>query len=193
MSKKGSLALSGVAVLLASACAASVSTTTPAATAGSSVERGKYLVTILACNDCHTPWVMGPQGPMPDMNRMLSGHPQQIAMPSPPVLPEGPWLWVGAGSNTAFAGPWGISYAPNLTPSESSGIGIWTKEIFVKALRTGKHWGESRPIMPPMPWPSYSHMTDEDLGAIYDYLRTIPPVENRVPDAQPAPPPKTAG
>jgi len=100
--------------------------------------------------------------------------------------PGAPWGSIFA-TNTAYAGPWGVSYAPNITPSESSGIGIWTREIFVKALRTGKHWGESRPILPPMPWPAYARMTDEDLGAIYDYLRTIPPLENRVPDTRPAP------
>jgi len=193
MSPKGCLALAGVLAPLALGCVATGSTDAPAPAAASGVERGKYLVSILACNDCHTPWVMGPEGPMPDMTRMLSGHPHDVVMPEPPALPEGPWVWLGAGTNTAFAGPWGISYAPNLTPSESSGIGIWTKDIFIKALRTGKHWGESRPILPPMPWPAYSHMSDEDLGAIYDYLRTIPPVENRVPDARPAPPPHPAG
>jgi len=182
-------AIAVAAIVLAPACAAPGPQAPESAQAQhqGSVDRGRYLVSILACNDCHTPWVMGPEGPMPDMTRMLSGHPQDLVMPDPPALPEGPWLWLGAATNTAYAGPWGVSYAPNITPSESSGIGIWTREIFVKALRTGKHWGESRPILPPMPWPAYARMTDEDLGAIYDYLRTIPPLENRVPDTRPAP------
>jgi mono/diheme cytochrome c family protein len=148
------------------------------------VERGRYLVTVAACNDCHTPLVMGPEGPHPDMARMLAGHPQQLVMPPPPALPaDGPWVWIGAGTNTAFAGPWGVSYATNLTPDENTGLGAWTEEIFVNAIRTGKHWGQSRPILPPMPWPTYSKMTDEDLRAVWAYLRTIPKVSNAVPDA----------
>lgn len=155
----------------------------------SPVERGKYLASIAACNDCHTPLRMGPDGPEPDMSRMLSGHPEGMQMPDPPVLPEGPWVWTGAGTNTAFAGPWGISYSPNLTPDEVTGLGIWTEEIFVKAIRSGRHFGQSRPILPPMPWPWLARMTDEDLKAIYVYLRSIPLIKNQVPEAQPAVPP----
>jgi hypothetical protein len=149
-------------------------------------ERGKYLVTILACNDCHTPFKMGPKGPEPDMTKMLSGHPESAKLPPPPV-PKDPWIWGGAATNTAYHGPWGITYAPNLTPDQNTGMGIWTEDIFVKAMRTGKHFGTSRPIMPPMPWQSYSQMTDEDLKAIYAYLRTIPAIKNTVPDYAPPP------
>jgi hypothetical protein len=145
------------------------------------VERGRYLVSILGCNDCHTPWMMGPQGPEPDMTRMLSGHPESLVMPPPPAL-DGPWAWVGSGTNTAFAGPWGTSYGFNLTPDENTGLGIWTEEMFVKALRTGRHMGQSRPILPPMPWPAYGQMNDQDLAAVYAYLRSIPAIKNRVPD-----------
>ena len=168
----------------------------PAATGtGGAVERGRYLVTILACNDCHTPFTMGPQGPSPDMTRMLSGHPEQMELPPPPPLGDGPWVWLGTGTNTAFAGPWGISYATNLTPDEATGMGAWTEQIFANTLRTGRHWGQSRPILPPMPWPSYAHMTDEDLQAVFAYLRSIPAISNRVPEAQPvlpSPPPQQA-
>src|SRR5262249_3179445 len=123
------------------------------------VQRGKYLVTIGGCNDCHTPFKLGPNGPEPDMTRMLSGHPQDL--PMPPVVPtRGPWAWSGAITNTAFAGPWGVSYAFNLTPDEHTGIGIWTEEIFMKTIRTGRHWGVARPILPPMPWFNYRQMTD---------------------------------
>jgi len=114
---------------------------------------------------------------------MLSGHPQDLEMPSPPELPKGPWAWLGAGTNTAFAGPWGISYAINLTPDVNTGMGIWTEEMFVRAIRTGRHMGQSRPILPPMPWPAYSRLTDQDLKSIHAYLRSIPPIENLVPDA----------
>lgn len=146
------------------------------------VERGKYLVGFGGCHDCHTPLTMGPQGPVPDMSRALSGHPSQLVMPEAPK-PSGPWLWSGAATNTAFAGPWGVSYAPNLTPDKVSGLGIWTEEIFIKAIRTGRHMGVSRPILPPMPWQNLNSLTDEDLKAVFAYLRTVKPVHNEVPDA----------
>lgn len=153
------------------------------------IERGSYLVTITGCNDCHTPFIMGPAGPEPDMTRMLSGHPESMVMSEPPVLGDSPWVWVGAGTNTAFAGPWGISYSANLTPDENTGIGIWTEQIFFNTLKNGRHWGVARPILPPMPWQSTAKMSDEDLRAMYAYLRTVPPVRNRVPDALVATPP----
>ena len=158
------------------------------------VARGEYLVTLGHCNDCHTPWIMTEKGPGPDMTRMLSGHPEDLVMPPPPALGDSPWVWIGAGSNTAFAGPWGVSYALNLTP-DPSGLGAWTEEIFVEAIRTGQHWGQSRPILPPMPWPNLAKMTDDDLRALFAYLQSIPPIENHVPDAVLAPPPEapTAG
>jgi mono/diheme cytochrome c family protein len=146
------------------------------------VARGKYLVTISGCNDCHTPLKMGPKGPEPDLSRELSGHPASVVMPAPPKG-EGPWLWSGAATNTAFAGPWGVSYARNLTPDQVSGLGIWDEAMFIKTLRTGRHMGVSRPLLPPMPWFNYAKMSDDDLKAVYAYLRTIKPVRNEVPDA----------
>jgi hypothetical protein len=83
---------------------------------------------------------------------------------------------------TAWSGPWGISYPINLTPDEITGLGIWTEDMFVQAIRTGKHMGQSRPILPPMPWMDYAHLTDDDLKAVYAFLRTLPPISNRVPD-----------
>ena len=144
-------------------------------------ERGKYLVATMGCNHCHTPYKLGPKGPEPDMTLMLSGHPQSLVMPTPPAA-SGPWVWTGAITNTAFAGPWGISYAFNLTPDEHTGIGIWTEDIFMKTMRTGRHWGTSRPILPPMPWENLNALTDDDLRALFAYLRTIPAVSNHVPD-----------
>ena len=148
------------------------------------VARGKYLVGAIGCSDCHTPLKLGPKGPERDYSRLLSGHPQELKLPKPPE-PVGPWQGSFAGTVTAFAGPWGVSYAMNLTPDVNTGIGIWTEDMFLRALREGKHWGQSRPIMPPMPWEFYGTMTDEDLKSVYAYLRTIPPVHNRVPDYQP--------
>jgi mono/diheme cytochrome c family protein len=146
------------------------------------VARGEYLVQIASCNDCHTPYKMGPKGPEPDMSRMLSGHPEGMKMPEPPKG-NGPWIASIGATNTAFAGPWGISYTANLTPDRVTGLGVWTEEIFIKALRTGKHWGVSRPIQPPMPWMWIGKMSDEDLKSVFAYLRTIKPVRNQVPDA----------
>ncbi len=166
---------------------ATTATTDNAETAETPVQRGEHLVAVLGCNDCHTPMQAGPDGPAPDMARMLSGHPESMQMPPPPALPEGPWLWLGAATNTAFAGPWGITYAPNLTPDSTTGLAQWTEEMFVNSLKTGKQMGldTGRPIMPPMPWPGYSKLSDEDLRAIYAYLQAIPAIKNEVPPYQP--------
>ena len=152
------------------------------------IERGKYLVTIIGCNDCHTPFKMGANGPEPDMSKMLSGHPEGMKLPRPPK-PSSPWLATFTGTNTAYAGPWGISYTANLTPDKNTGLGIWTQDMFVKAMKTGKHMGTSRQIQPPMPWPWYSQATDEDLKAMFAYLQSIPPIANHVPDWEPPPAP----
>jgi len=182
------IVLAPVALVLAADAASKPS----AASAASRVERGKYLVTIAGCNDCHTPWKMGSNGiPEPDMSRMLSGHPEGMKMPPPPA-PSGPWLASFAATQTAFAGPWGVTYAMNLTPDQNTGIGIWTEEMFIKTFRTGKHFGTSRPIQPPMPWYWMAKATDEDLKSIYAYLRTIPPVINHVPDYEEPKPAKAA-
>ncbi len=150
-----------------------------------SVELGRHLVSSIGCNDCHTPFKMGPNGPEPDMTRMLSGHPQDLVLPDPPQLGAGPWTWVGAATNTAYAGPWGVTFAPNLTPDVNTGLGIWTEEMFVQAIRTGRHMGQSRTIQPPMPWQAFANMTDRELKSIYAYLRTVPPIENLAPEYRP--------
>jgi cytochrome c553 len=154
------------------------------------VERGKYLVTILACGDCHTPKKMGPNGPEADESRFLMGHPEGSKIQPLARLAETPWIAAANGDFTAWLGPWGISYAINLTPDENTGIGSWSEATFVGAIKTGKHMGASRPILPPMPWPAYRNLSDEDLSSIYAYLRTIKPIHNRIPDpAPPAAPP----
>jgi len=146
------------------------------------VARGKYLVAATGCISCHTPHVMGPRGPEPDASRLLAGHPAEAQLPPAPKL-EGGWVSATAGTHTAFAGPWGVSYATNLTPDETTGMGAWTEEIFINAMRTGRHWGQSRPILPPMPWQAYAQLSDDDLKAIFAYLRTLSPVQNQVPEA----------
>jgi hypothetical protein len=145
------------------------------------VKRGEYLVNSLGCHDCHTPWKMGAEGPEPDMTRMLSGHPESIGRLVPPARMGGEWIWAGTGTNTAYAGPWGITYTPNLTPDRLSGLGIWTEEMFLSAIRTGRHMGVSRRIQPPMPWHIYRNLNDTDLKAVWAYLRSIPPIANQAP------------
>lgn len=152
------------------------------------VERGRYLVSTSACNDCHTPWHMTERGPEPDMSRMLSGHPEALEMPPAPAVP-GPWQMVAGATNTAWAGPWGVSFTANLTPDRETGLGKWSERNFIETIRTGRHLGRGRPVLPPMPIPVYNNFTDADLAAIYAYLRTIPAVRNRVPEPRIAPPP----
>ena len=143
------------------------------------IARGQYLMMVGGCNDCHSPKKFTAQGMELDSTRLFSGHP--AGSPLAPVdeasLKPGNWVQM-ASDITAFAGPWGISYAANLTPDSATGIGAWSEEVFIKALRTGKHLGQEngRPIMPPMPWQYVSKMTEEDLAWIYpDGPKAMPP------------------
>lgn len=151
------------------------------------IARGQYLVMGGACNDCHTPWKMGANGPEPDMSRAMSGHPAQMVMPPAPK-PEGPWIGAIGATNTAWAGPWGVSFTANLTPDKETGIGAWTKQNFIDTIRNARHMGNGRPLLPPMPAPMYAHLSDDDLGSIYAYLQSLPAVSNKVP--APVPPPQ---
>jgi hypothetical protein len=152
------------------------------------IERGAYLVRTMGCHDCHTPWQVGPRGPEPDMSRALTGHPADLVMPPPPTLPPGPWLWMGAATNTAFAGPWGVSFTANLTPDPDTGLGNWTEEMFIQTMKTGRHEGKGRPLLPPMPFQVVAALDDHDIRALFAYLQSLPPVKNRVP--QPVDPPE---
>jgi hypothetical protein len=145
------------------------------------IEKGRYLVTIMGCNDCHSPKVMTPMGPDVDTAHMLSGHP--ASLPVPKIDPSELQSWVLFNHNlTAFVGPWGVSFAANIT-SDETGIGNWSEAQFLKAIREGKSKGmdNTRPILPPMPWTMYRNASDDDLKAIFAYLKSTPPVENRVP------------
>ena len=152
------------------------------------VARGKHLVDSGGCHDCHTPVKMGDNGPEPDMARMLSGHPAEIAVGAPPQL-SGVWMAAASNTFTAWAGPWGISYTANLTPDKETGLGAWTAQQFMDTIRNGRVQGHGRQLLPPMPWPAYRNLSDADLKAIFAYLQTIPPVKNKVPDPVIAPPP----
>jgi hypothetical protein len=143
-------------------------------------------VEISGCNDCHTPKTFTANGPQPDRALLLSGHPHDAQLPALSDAKIGPGEWLRMNEHlTAFVGPWGLSFAANLTPDEQTGTGLWTEENFINALRTGKHMGMGRPILPPMPWFNLAHAKDEDLKAMFAYLRSIRPVRNLVPGAVP--------
>jgi mono/diheme cytochrome c family protein len=163
----------------------------PRATEAALIERGAYLVTLGGCDDCHTPKKgFTAAGPELDDSRRLSGHRADAQLPPVPTGVIGPNQWGAIANNdlSAWAGPWGVSYAANLTP-DASGLGSWTPEVFIQTLRIGKHAGVGRPILPPMPWFNFKMMTDEDLRAVFAYLRSLPAVPNIVP----APVPPAAG
>lgn len=125
--------------------------TAPAA--GSQIARGKYLVTIGSCNDCHTPGsLMGE----PDMKRYLGG------------------------SDVGFAVPGlGVFVGPNLTPDKETGLGTWTKRQIVTAITTGKR-PDGRVLAPIMPYEAFAHLTRADAWAIAAYLKSLKPVKHKV-------------
>jgi mono/diheme cytochrome c family protein len=152
------------------------------------IERGRYLVTVGGCNDCHSPKLMSPKGPLPNPLKVLSGHPEDAKLPEIPkgVIEPGKWGALTNADLTAWVGPWGVSFAANLTPDPATGIGAWTEETFIKTIRTGKHMGTGRNILPPMPWDQYARMTDDDLKAVFAYLHSLKAVRNVVPQPIPA-------
>jgi hypothetical protein len=146
------------------------------------VSRGKYLVNFGGCQDCHTPKVMTDEGPAPDLTRDLAGHPEGKKIPSFSKEQVAPGKWYLCSEDmTAWVGPWGVSYSANLTPDENTGIGLWTEDMFVEAMRSGKHMGAGRPILPPMPWMFIANLTLEDQKAIFAYLKSLKPIKNTVP------------
>jgi hypothetical protein len=172
-----------LAVGLSAGCQRSVTVAAKSAPAPTAVERGKYLIEAVGCHDCHTPKKMGPNGPELDTTKLLAGHVAPAEpLPSPPPVQKGPWIATAMWDLTAWSGPWGISYAVNLTPDPDTGIGHWTEEMFVQALKTGKHMGKSRPILPPMPWEAFRNFSEDDLKAMFAYTRSVPPIRNRVPE-----------
>lgn len=157
------------------------------------VERGEYLVSLLDCDTCHSPKVQDQHGmPLPDSTRRLAGHPEDAPYPSwrPSDMPQRHAIALTDANMTSWAGPWGVSFASNLTPDKETGLGEWTAEAFIQAIRTGKHQGQpnGRDILPPMPWFSIRHLPDGDLKAIWSYLQSLPPIRNQVP--LPVPPPQ---
>ena len=155
----------------------------PAPPPGVNAERGKYFVTVMDCNGCHTPFKNGE----PDLTKMLSGHPQAVRIAGKPAMAPGFETQVNA-TNTAWATPAGVAFSSNLTPDRATGLGTWTEQTFVNAIRSGKKSGTGRPLLPPMPWRMYGQLTDDDLKSIFAYLKTIPAISNQVPAALVAPP-----
>ena len=155
----------------------------PATKAGKTAQiaRGKYLVDIMGCHDCHTPMKMGPNGPEWDMSRALSGHPEEAVMPPAPALPPGPWVATISNTFTAFSGPFGTSFTRNLTPDKETGLGDWTVEEFIATMKTGRERGKGRPVMPPMPVQNLKALGDTDIRALFAYLQSLPPIKNRTP------------
>ncbi len=146
------------------------------------VQKGAYLVTLSGCNDCHSPKVFTDKGPEPDPTRLLAGHPAGSPMPEIDFDRISPAGWVLLSNDlTAAVGPWGITYAANLTSDEETGIGRWTEEAFIATMRSGLHWGVGPAILPPMPWQNLGQASDDDLKAIFAYLKSTHPVHNPVP------------
>jgi hypothetical protein len=155
-------------------------------TAEQLIKKGEYMVTIMGCNDCHSPKKMGPQGPEIIPELMLSGYPSDRPLPKVNASAQKDGWYLLNGDLTAAAGPWGVSFAANLT-SDPTGIGNWTEENFKRALKEGKFKGlpGSRTLLPPMPWVNFANIKDEDVQAIFAYLKSTNPVRNVVPAAIP--------
>jgi mono/diheme cytochrome c family protein len=162
----------------------------------SQVKWGEHLITVGGCGDCHTPKKMGPMGPEDDSTLMLSGHPSQMPLPD---IDRGMLESKGMAATqtlTFWIGPWGVSYAANLTP-DSTGLLAWTEEQFINALKFGYSKGikENRMLLPPMPFQVTKHLKEEEIKAMFAYLKTIKPVKNAVPQplppVMPPPPPQT--
>jgi cytochrome c553 len=124
-------------------------------------ERGRYVLLTTECTGCHvTP---SPQGHQPDM-----------------------YL---AGGRRFTTNTHGVVVSRNLTPDKETGLGDWTVDQFIATMKTGRHQGKGRPLLPPMPWPVVGSLNDEDIRSLFAYLQSLPPASNRVP--QPIDPPES--
>lgn len=164
----------------------------PAPTQADLVARGHQLIDLGGCGDCHTPKRFDPKlgMPVPDMQRLLSGHPE--GGPDPVGQPgQGDSGLIGP-TFTSFKLPFGVVYTANLTPDRETGLGAWSAEEFVATMRSGHERGKGRAVLPPMPWQNLSQQPEQDLRAMFAYLQSIPAVKNRVP-APKVPPPVIEG
>lgn len=145
------------------------------------IKRGEYLVATLGCHDCHSPKKMGPMGPEVIGETALSGYQANDKIPGIDKTVLQNWVLFN-GSNTMTVGPWGATFAANIT-SDPTGIGGWTYAQFKIALTQGFSKGikTNRMLLPPMPWTNYVKMNEADLKAIFAYLKSTKPVYNIVP------------
>jgi hypothetical protein len=154
------------------------------------IKLGEYLVTNHGCADCHSPKVMTKNGMDNDSMRYLSGHPAEDKIPEIPkgLFGDDKWGAIASNDGTVWVDATGVTFARNLTPDVDTGLGSWTEDMFIRAIRTGKHMGapEGRDIRPCMPWPAFSHINDAELKAIWSYLHSLKPIKNAVPEPIPA-------
>jgi mono/diheme cytochrome c family protein len=141
------------ATTLGAALAAFASLASPALADDAQVARGRYLATIAGCSDCHTP---GALLGAPDMKRFLGGSDVGFSIPGQ-----------------------GVFVGENLTPDKETGLGQWTGDQIAAAIRMGKA-PDGRQLSPVMPYPAFSRLTDEDAQAIVAFLKSLPPVSNKV-------------
>jgi mono/diheme cytochrome c family protein len=138
----------------AAAVALLIGLTCPTVAAAQDLARGKYLVTMGGCNDCHTPgYFLG----KPDMGRFLGGSDVGFEMPG-----------------------LGVFFGPNLTPDKETGLGEWSAEQIVAAIQTGQR-PDGRVLVPIMPSHAFANLTKADAAAIAAYLKSLPPVKNKAP------------
>jgi mono/diheme cytochrome c family protein len=162
----------------------------------SQVKWGEHLLRTGGCGDCHTPKKMTEMGPVDDSTLMLSGHPSQYPLPDiDRSILESKGMFASQ-TLTFWMGPWGVSFAANLTP-DSTGTLAWTEDQFKTALREGYSKGikNNRRLLPPMPVEATKNFTDDEIKAIFAYIRTVKPIKNIVPQPLPpvsAPPPPPA-
>lgn len=147
------------------------------------IKRGEYLVNFGECNDCHSPKIFTDLGSAPDTTRLLSGYFGGLNLSTIDtfIILEGKWI-MASRDLTAWAGPWGIVFAANISPDENTGIGNWSEQMFIKAMRNGLHQRTGRAILPPMPFNGLAGLKDEDLKSIFAYLKSIKPIVNKVPE-----------
>ena len=150
-------------------------------------QRGAYLMAAMGCHDCHSPHDR--TGQMIS-GRELSGHPEGAPLAQwDPSLLERNILMTVSPTLTSFGGPWGVSVATNITPDRETGIGNLTAEALIRSWRSGRHWQVARHILPPMPAPAFSNLSDDDIRALHAFLMSLPATKNKVPEAIVAPPP----
>ena len=146
------------------------------------ITAGKNLVMEAKCNFCHTPYTDTEIG---NSEKLLSGHPSESNIPDIPNVPVGSQEWLEFVANlnsTVWIDGNTVVFSANITPDKETGIGKWSEETFITTLRTGKHPGWKRDLKKPMPWLDYATLSNDQLTAIYAYLMSIEPVNNRVPD-----------